>query len=244
MSAARSNVESARRTALIVGILFLLTFVTAIAARLLFGPVRDASNYIAGADSDAQVALGAVFELGLIITNVGTALYLFPILKRQHEALGLGYVAARLVECTFIAIGLVSLLAVVLLRQDLSGAAGGDAATVEQALVALYERSFLLGPGFIVGVGNGLILGYLMYRSGLVPRGLAMLGLIGGPLIIASGIAIMFDVFDADSAAQGIATIPEFFWELGLGLYLTFKGFKPSPLIDDDARAVSARTAE
>ena len=235
MTELRSNVDTPRRTALIVGILFLLTFVTAIAARTLFGPVRDASNYLTGPDRDSRIALGAVFELGLIITNVGTALFLYPILKRQHHALSLGYVAARLVECTFIAIGLVSMLAVVLLRQELAGTAGGETATVERALVAIYERSFLLGPGFIVGVGNGLILGYLMYRSELVPRRLAMLGLIGGPLIVASGIAIMFDLIDAGSVAQGIATIPEFLWELGLGLYLTFRGFRASPILSSDA---------
>jgi hypothetical protein len=228
------NIDPPRRTALIVGILFLLTFVTAIAARALFSPVRDSGNYLVGPGSDSEVALGAVFELGLIISNVGTALYLYPILKRQHHALSLGYVGARLVECTFIAIGLVSLLAVVLLRQELAGV-GQGAATVEQALVAMYERAFLLGPGFIVGVGNGLILGYLMYRSGLVPRGLAVLGLIGGPLIIASGIAVMFDLIDAGSTAQAIATIPEFFWELGLGLYLTFVGFRPSPILSAPA---------
>ena len=221
---------------MIVGILFLLTFVTAIAARTLFGPVRDASNYITGPDSDAQVGLGAVFELALIVANVGTAVYLFPILKRQHEALALGYVAARLVECTFIAIGVVSVLAVVLLRQDLGDAAGDGTAVVERALVAMYERSFLLGPGFVVGIGNGLILGYLMYRSGLVPRPLAMLGLIGGPLIVASGIAIVFDAVEPGSIAQGLATIPEFFWELFLGLYLTFRGFDASPILSDPSR--------
>ena len=231
MSASASDAGAPRRTALIVGILFLLTFVTAIAARALFGPIRDASNYLSGPDEDAQVALGAVFELGLIVTNIGTALFLYPLLQRQHRALSLGYVAARLVECTFIAIGLVSLLAVVLLRQQLGGTAGAESAIVERALVAVYERSFLLGPGFIVGIGNGLILGYLMYRSELVPRGLALLGLIGGPLIVASGVAVMFDAIDAGSTTQAIATVPEFLWELGLGLYLTFRGFRPSPIL-------------
>jgi hypothetical protein len=211
----------------------LLTFVTAIAARLLFDPVRDASNYLATGDADARVGLGATFEVALILANVGTALFLFPILKRQHEALALGYVGARLVECTFIAIGLVSVLAVVLLRQDLSGAAAGDAATVENALVAVYERSFLLGPGLMAGVGNGIILGYLMFRSGLMPRGLAIFGLIGGPLLVASAVAILLGAIEAESSAQAILTIPEIIWEASVGLYLTFKGFKPSPLIAD-----------
>jgi len=123
----------------------------------------------------------------------------------------------------------------VTLRQDLAGAAGADTAsldTVGRSLVAVHDWTFLLGPGWVVGVGNGLLLGYLMYRSGLVPRRMAMLGLIGGPLIIISGTAVLFDVIEPGSSAQVIATIPEFFWELSLGIYLMIKGFKPSPITD------------
>jgi hypothetical protein len=176
--------------------------------------------------------LGALFELILIIANIGTALALFPILKRQNEGLALGYVTARVVECAFIAIGIVSLLAVVTLRQE--GADAGSLVPVGESLVAIRDWTFLLGPGFVVGIGNGLILGYLMYRSGLVPRGMAMLGLIGGPLICLSGIGVLFDVFELGSAPQGIATIPEFLWELSLGIYLIAKGFKPSPVLRPD----------
>jgi hypothetical protein len=136
--------------------------------------------------------------------------------------------AARMVECTFIAVGLLSLLSVVTLRQDAAGADGDSLVLAGQSLVAIYEWTFVLGPGFVVGIGNGLILGYLMYRSGLVPRGMAMLGLIGGPLICASGLAVMFGAFDAGSAAQGIASIPEIAWEASLGIYLAVKGFKAS----------------
>jgi Domain of unknown function (DUF4386) len=123
----------------------------------------------------------------------------------------------------------------VTLRQDLAGTAGADAAsldTVGRSLVAVHDWTFLLGPGWVVGIGNGLLLGYLMYRSGLVPRRMAMLGLIGGPLIIISGTAVLFDVIEPGSSAQVIATIPEFFWELSLGVYLMVKGFKPSPITD------------
>ena len=118
------------------------------------------------------------------------------------------------------------------LRQDVRARMPVSLVTVGKSLVAIHDWTFLLGPGFVVGVGNGLILGYLMYRSGLVPRGMAMLGLIGGPLIIASGIAVLFNVIEPGSAAQVIATIPEFFWELSLGIYLIVKGFKTSsPLL-------------
>jgi hypothetical protein len=187
------------------------------------------------------VAFGALLEVLLIVANVGSAVVLFPVLKRQNEGLALGYVAARIIESTFIAIGIVSVLAVLTLRRDVGGAGGaGSLVTVGRSLVAVHDWTFLLGPGWIVGVGNGLILGYLMYRSGLVPRRMAMLGLIGGTLIILSGTAVLFNVIQPGSAVQVIATIPEFVWELSLGIYLMVKGFKPSPILSGtigDARA-------
>lgn len=215
-----------QKLARITGVLFIITFITAIAALILYDPVLDDPRYIVSDGADGRVRLGALLELILIIANIGTAVALHPILKRQNEALSLGYVAARIMECAIIAVGIISLLAVVSLRQ-----AGGDAGSlvpVGEALVAIKDWTFLLGPGFVVGVGNGLILGYLMYRSGLVPRGMAILGLVGGPLIVLSGIGVLFDVFDLGSVPQGIATIPEFLWELSLGIYLAVKGFKPS----------------
>src|SRR5919202_2352707 len=142
--------DPTRKTARIAGVLFILTFVTSTPAALwLYTPVLDDASYILGAGADARVALGALLEVLLIIANVGTAVVLFPILKRQHEPLALGYVTARLVECTFVAIGIVSLLAVVTLRQDFAGAAGADAAslvTAGKSLVAVHDWTFLLGP--------------------------------------------------------------------------------------------------
>jgi hypothetical protein len=234
--------SSTRKTALIAGVLFLITFLTSIpAALLLYTPVLDHTNYILGAGADTRVALGALLEVLLIIANVGSAVVLFPVLKRQNEGLALGYVTARIIESTFIAIGIVSLLAIVTLRQDVGGAGGaGSLVPVGRSLVAIHDWTFLLGPGWIVGVGNGLILGYLMYRSGLVPRGMAMLGLIGGPLVIASGTAVLFNVIEPGSAAQFIATIPEIAWELSLGIYLTVKGFRPAAILSGTSQDAGA----
>ena len=134
------------------------------------------------------------------------------------------------VECTFIAIGLLSLLTVVTLQQGVAGADTGSLVAVGESLVALHDWTFLLGPGFVVGIGNGLILGYLMYRSALVPRGMAWLGLIGGPLIIASGVGVLFGVIEAGGVVQGIATIPDFLWELSLGIWPIVRGFNPSAI--------------
>jgi hypothetical protein len=240
------NPQNPQTLARVFGWLFVITFVTSIPAYfLLYAPVRDNPGLITGtgADPTASVALGAVLELFLIIANVGTAVVVYPILKRQSEIGAVGYVSARLVEGIFIAIGIISLLTFLLMRQQAT--AGTDAALGE-AFVAIYDRAFLVGPGFFAGLANGVILGYLMYRSGLVPRGMAMLGLIGGPLVMASGIAIMFDVIERGSTLQGIATIPEFFWELSLGIYCIVKGFRPSsPILamDETVRVPESPTA-
>jgi Domain of unknown function (DUF4386) len=192
----------------------------------------------AGTDPTASVALGAVLELILIIANVGTAVVPYVVFRRYSEGLALGYVAARLVEAMFIGIGIISLLTFLFMRQQ--GTAGTNA-VLGQAFVAIYDRAFLVGPGFCAGVANGMILGYLMYRSGLVPRGMAMLGLIGGPLVAVSGIAVMFDVIERGSPVQGIATIPEALWELSFGIYLIVKGFRPSPILAELDRRPAAR---
>jgi uncharacterized protein DUF4386 len=209
------------------GVLYLITFVTSIPALLLYEPVlRHPVAYIAGAGHDKQVLLGALLELLLIIANIGTAVVIVPIVRRQNEELAIGYVTARLVECTFILVGIVSMLGIITLRNQVAGASEG---TVAYTLAAIKDWTFLLGPGWVVGWGNGLILGYLMYRSGLVPRRAAWLGLVGGPLIIVSGTAVMFTGNDPSStlrSLQGLVTIPEFLWELFLGIYCMIWGFR------------------
>ncbi|MEA2493095.1 MAG: hypothetical protein QOJ29_1006 [Thermoleophilaceae bacterium] len=218
----------------VLGILWLATFVTSIVAVLLYRPMLHGHGYITSGGHDTRIALGALLELLLIIANIGTAVLPYSIFKRQSERLALGYVAARIMECVFIAIGLLSLMAVVTLRQDIGGPGSDPASldTVGRALVAVRDWTFALGPGFVVGIGNGLILGIIMYRSRLLPRPMVWLGLIGGPLIILSGAAVLLDIIDLGSVAQGVATAPEFLWELSIGLYLTFKGFKPAPILD------------
>ena len=195
---------------------------------------------MAGDGSDNRIHFGALLELLLIVANIGTAVVPFPVLRRQNEILALGYVTARIVECALILVGILAVLSLVTLGQEDSDA---EAGLIGYALAEIKDWTFVLGPGWVVGVGNGLILGYLMYRSGLVPRPLAALGLIGGPLIVLSGTLVLFDVIDQGGTGQGLATIPEFFWELGLGLYLTVKGFRPSPILSGYAREVERAAA-
>jgi hypothetical protein len=197
-------VSSHRKIALVTGVLFIITIISAIPPFVFhYVSVVDDPRYFVGGGADNRVLTGAFLELLLIIANIGTAVVLYPILKRQNEILALGYVTARVAECVFIAVGILSLLSVVTLRQE--AAAGADATslvTAGKSLVAIHDWTFLLGPGFFVGVGKGLILGYMMYTSRLVPRGMAMLGLIGGPLIIASRVAILFGVIEAGGGGR------------------------------------------
>src|SRR5215212_5012851 len=238
-----SSSMDTRKIATLTGWLMVVTFVTSIPAYfILYAPVRNNPESITGAGPDptASVALGAVLEIILIIAQFGVAVVPYALFRRYSEGLALGYVAARLVECMFTAIGITSLLTFVFMRQE--GTAGTDAALGE-AFVAIYDRAFLIGPGIFAGVANGMILGYLMYRSGLVPRGMAMLGLIGGPLLVAAAIAVLFDVIDRGSAVQAVATIPEAAWELSFGIYLIVKGFKPSPILAELDSGLDSRAA-
>jgi hypothetical protein len=178
------------------------------------------------------VQLGAFLEILTAIANIATAVVLFPVLKRQSEGIALGYVASRILESTVIVVGLVSLLAVVTLRQDLAGTgADGSVLTAGRSLVAVHDATFLLGPAFCAGFGNGLLLGYLMYRSALVPRPMALIGLIGGPIAFATATAVLFGAYDQQSAVNFLFTLPEIVWEASLGIWLVVKGFRPVPLI-------------
>jgi Domain of unknown function (DUF4386) len=221
-----------QQIARVFGVLYLITFITSIPALFVFfAPVLDDPRYILGPGADTSVAWGAFLEMILIIAQIGTAVVVFPLLRRQNEILALGYVTARVMESVFTAVGIVSLLTIVTLRQEAT--AGADAAsllTAGESLVALKDWTFVLGPGFMVGVGNGLILGYLMYTSRLVPRGMAVVGLIGGPLIIVTGVGVIFGVIEAGGAVQAIATIPEALWELGLGIWPIVRGFNTSAI--------------
>jgi Domain of unknown function (DUF4386) len=217
------------------GVLYLITYVTSIPALVLYEPaLQHPVAFIAGDGNVNGIYLGALLELLLIIANIGTAVVIVPIMRRWFEDLAIGYVTARIVECTFILVGILAMLGIATLQQEAAGAAEG---TVAYTLAAIKDWTFILGPGWMVGWGNGLILGYMMYRTQLVPRPWTWLGLVGGPLIIISGTAVMFGGGHPSGALQGLATIPEFLWELFLGVYCTIWGFKrDAPILSEGAR--------
>jgi hypothetical protein len=217
-----------------VGVLFIVTFITSIPpAFILYTPVLNNTHYIVSGGADTRVIAGAFLEVLLMIANIGTAVAIFPIVRRQNEALALGGVAARIVESAMVGVGIIALLSVVTMRQEFAGTSGAGAATlviVEKVLVAVHKWTFQLGPGVCPGIENGLILGYLLYRSGLVPRPIAVLGLIGGPLALVAGTMELFQVFPQVSGAAFALTLPEALFEAVIGIWLTFKGFRPTPI--------------
>jgi hypothetical protein len=224
-------VNSARKTALVTGVFFIITIIPSpIAQFVLYDSVLNDVDYIVGAGADANVRLGAFLEVLIAIAIIGTAVTLFPLLKRQHESFALGYVAARIFESTMIVVGIIGLLSVVTLRQEFAGVAGAEAASLVEdgrSLVAIHDWTFLLGPGLMPGL-NDIMLGYLLYASRLVPRALALLGIVAGPVHFASFVAVLLGVIEAASVGQVIASIPVAAFEVILGIWLIVRGFNPS----------------
>jgi len=223
-----------RSISLIAGLLFAATFITSIPAALLYDPALGNSSFILGSGDEWKITVGAALELLLIAANIGTALVLYPVLRRQSEVAALGWVAARIMESAFIAVGILTLLAVVTLRQQ-SDADPATLVAIGEALVAVHDWTFRIGPGLVVGIGNGLLLGYLMFKSGLVPRKMSLFGVIGGPLLFLSGMLVVLGVIDQGSAAKAVMAVPEIIWEASLTLYLIFKGFRPSPVLLEES---------
>jgi hypothetical protein len=221
----------------LTGLMFLVTIATSIPPVLTFyAPALSDRAFILGGGFDESLSWGAVLEILLIISNIATALTLYPVLKRRFPILSLGYVAARLTECGFIAVGIIALLALNTLRRETGDANPDMLVAIGTSLVAIHDWTFRLGPGVVVGAGNGLILGYMMWKSQVVPRFLSIFGLIGGPAVLASGLAVVLGAIDAGSGLQVIATLPEFIWELSLGVWLLVRGFNAPALAALDAR--------
>ena len=230
--------SSTRKTALVAGVFYLITFAS-IPTLALYGPMKNHRDWILGSGSNTAVLVGAFLEVIVALAGIGTAITLYPVVKRQNEGFALGFVASRVLEASMIFAGVVSLLSLVTLRQDLGGAAGANAAalvTTGASHVAIYNWAFLLGQSLMPGI-NALLLGSLMYRSRLVPRVIPVMGLIGAPLLIASVFATMLGGIKLGSPL--FAALPVAAWELSLGVWLVVKGFRPSPITAEMAAATT-----
>jgi len=216
--------NSVRKHSLAAGLFYLLTFVS-IPTLGLYRAVRG-PNFITGPGPDAPVILGVVLEMIVALTGIGTAVALYPIIRRQGESRAVGFVASRVLEAATIYVGIVSLMSIVTLRQ--AGAGAGALAT-GQGLAAQYYWTFFFAQSFIPAI-NGVLLGSLLYDSRLVPRWLPVLGFIGSALLVVAWLPVLLGFFGAASPGAIVAAVPIAAWEFSLGVYLTFWGFKPSPI--------------
>ena len=221
-----------QRTARIMGAWFLATFVFSIPALWFYDPLLNHASYVVGNGSDTRVAAGALLEICLAISGIATAVVIFPLVKRINESVALGYIATRTMESVLIVIGLLSLMGVVGLRQDF-GSGNDNAALVDVArsLLAVHNETALLGPQFCAGLGNGILLGYLMWRSRLLPRPMVMFGLIGGPLALLAGVGVLLGAWGIHDELPVALTAPEAIWEFSLSVWLVTLGFRPSPIL-------------
>ena len=229
----RVPVDAMRKTALVAGVLYLTTFVAGIPpAAFLLRPVLDNPNYVVSTGADTQVLFGAFLDLVNALACIGTAVALYSVVKRQHEGFALGFVTTRIFEAAVIIVGVLSIIAVVALRQ--TGMGGADEAmlvTVGQALTEVRNGAHLVGPGVVPGL-NALLLGYLMYRSRLVPRVIPAIGLVGAPIFLVAASASVLGFGEQVLVLSALGVVPIALWELSLGLWLTFKGFdRSSPLL-------------
>lgn len=210
-----------RKISLTAGILYLLTFVS-VPTLALYSSVKGA-NYIVGSGSDTAALLGGFLEIVVALAGIGTAVVLFSILKKQNETLAVGLIASRVLEASSIFIGVAVILTIVSLKQ---GSVGNDALVVGQTLANLYDRIFLVSQSLLPAV-NDILLGILLYKSRLIPRSISLIGIIGGPMLIAGFIAVLFGLTEIDGSLKGLSAVGVALFEFVLGVWLVFKGFNP-----------------
>lgn len=233
--------QAEQRTARIMGAWFLGTFAFSIPAYWFYDPLLNHANYVVGNGADTRIGIGALLEIMLAISGIATAVVIFPIAKRVNESVALGYIASRTVESILILIGVLSLMSVVALRQDFAATDNrGALIDAARSLLAVHEQTALLGPQFCAGLGNGILLGYLMYRSRLLPRPMVMIGLIGGPLALLAGSGVLLGAWDITSGLPVAMTAPEAIWEFSLSVWLLARGFRPSPILTGQPAGMAA----
>lgn len=214
-----------RKTSMTAGILYLLTFVS-VPAFTLYGPIHE-SDFILGAESDTNIIIGNILELVVALAGIGTAVVLYPVLKKQNEAMSLALVGARILEAATIFVGVLFLLTVASLHRS---SVGTESLAISRTLVTMYDRMFLIGQSLLPAVDD-MLLGFLLYHSRLVPRGLSIIGIIGGPVLLAGTFSVMFGLLGQREPLAGLSAIFVAVFEFSLGIYLITKGFKPVTLI-------------
>jgi hypothetical protein len=226
-----------RKLALAGGVFYLLTFAFSIPTLGMKEAIADNPAWVLGSSGDSSVIWASLFDFICALTGIGTAVALWPITKRYSKTAALGFVTTRVLEAAILTVGAISLMSMVSLQNAATGDTGAML-TTSTGLLAIHDWSFLFGPGMMPAF-NALCLGTIMYRSGLVPRWIPTVGLIGAPMLFVSSLATMFDIHGQTSSTAMLMALPIATWELSLGVYLTFKGFKTEPVDDNEAIPVA-----
>jgi hypothetical protein len=239
----RTPMSPTRKLALGAGLFYIATFVFSIPALGFYDNVLNNPDFVHGAGGDGGVLWGGLFEILTALTGIGTAVMLYPVVRQHGRSGAVGFVASRTLEAATIFVGVISLLAVYSLRQDFAGTDAAGLTTSAQALVAVHDWSFLLGPGIMATI-NALCLATVLRRSGLVPRIIPTIGLIGAPILLASSTATLFGAWEQISGPAMLFALPIATWEFSLGVWLAVKGFKAPAVVDvtDDRSEVAPPT--
>lgn len=232
----RPPMDATRKAALTAGLLYLCTFVFSIPALGLYDGVVNDPKFVLGAGSDQGVLWGGLGEVLTALTGIGTAVVLYPVLRRYGPGRAAGFVASRTLEAAMIFTGVLAVLTVYTMRQDLAGTDATVLTTTANALVAVKDWTFLLGPGVMPAI-NALCFATILYRTGLVPRWIPTLGLIGAPVLLASSTATLFGAWEQVSAAAMLMALPIATWELSVGVYMIVRGFR-SPAVSGHVTTV------
>ncbi|PWW05129.1 uncharacterized protein DUF4386 [Paenibacillus cellulosilyticus] len=227
------NLQATRRSAKLTGVLFIVAAISSIFGLLLYDPILNGTDYLSeGAKHDNQIIWGAIMELILVVSAVGTAVTMYPVLRRYSERIALGHLCFRFLEAVIITVGIVSILSLLTLSRDFTAAASPDLSFYHASgtlLIAIHDWTFLLGPNFMLGI-NTMMYSYIFYRSGLVPRFLSILGMTGGALVLAAALFEMFGVFEQVSVWGGLLSLPVAANEMALAVILLARGFNESRL--------------
>jgi hypothetical protein len=226
----RSPMSTTRKLALGAGLFYIATFIFSIPTLAMTDSFINNPNFIHGAGSGAGVQWAALFDMLTGLTGIGTAVMVYPVIKRYGRTNAIGFVASRTLEAAILAVSAISLLTMYTLRHDLGGTDTAGLGVTAAALVAVHKWTFLFGPGVMASV-NALCFATVLRRTGLVPRVIPTLGLIGAPLLAMSSIVTILGGWSQTSSIAMFCVLPIATWELAVGVYMTFKGFK-SPTID------------
>jgi len=222
---------SAKTASRLTGVLFIIAAITAIVGVIFYKPLLNDSEYlIQGAAHANQVILGAIMELILVVSAVGTATVMFPLLKRYHRTIAIWHVCFRFMEAVVITIGIISVLSLLTLSQNYAAAGAPDIASYQVSgilLKATHDWTFMLGPNFFLGI-NTMMYSYIFFKFKLVPRFIPVLGMTGSVLILLAALLEMFGVIDQVSMWGGILALPIFANEMILAVWLIARGLRES----------------